>query len=78
MKIKLTLFAAVIVVAIASSAAIASRDTPVTPNTKPVGMSCCAAAPKVSAPAIAAEKETPVENDMSCHSAPAETKGYGK
>lgn len=78
MKTKLTLLAAVIIAAIASSAALAGRDTPVTPNTKPAGMGCCAAAPKPSAPAPASEKETPAPKGMSCHSAPAATKSCCK
>ncbi|MBL9155421.1 MAG: hypothetical protein JNK37_23285 [Verrucomicrobiales bacterium] len=78
MKIKLTLLAAVIVAAIASSAAIAGRDTPITPNTKPAGMGCCAASPKASAPAPSSEKEAPAQTGMSCHSAPAATKSCCK
>ncbi len=69
MKIKLTLLAAVIIAAVASSAAFAGRDKPATPNTKPAGMSCCAAAPKAATPAPVSEKDAPAEKGVSCHSA---------
>jgi hypothetical protein len=78
MKIKLTLLAAVIIAAVASSAAIAGRDKPATPNMKPAGMSCCAAAPKAATPAPVSEKDAPAQKGMRCHSAAPVAKGCCK
>lgn len=64
MKSKLTLFAAVILAGIGSTAAIASLDAD-KPADKPAAMSCCAVVKK--APATTADKDAPATTSMSCH-----------
>lgn len=68
MKTKLALFAAVILVGISSTAAIAGLDTatPAAPVAdKPAGMNCCSKGQK--APGQSADQEVPATSGMSCH-----------